>query len=213
MKAYDQAYFDRWYRHPAHRVSTAEGLGRKVRLALSMAEYLLARSIRSVLDIGCGEAPWYPMLRRLRPKVRYIGVDSSEYVLERFGARRNIRRGHFAELDALKLPKRVDLVVCADVVQYLTDRELERGLRAIRRLVTGIAFIEAFTTEDAMEGDRDGWNERSATEFRKLFRRAGLQRCGPHCYLDPAKAEHLDVFEHGGCDWGRRRGRGDEEDI
>src|SRR5512132_2009708 len=77
MKSYDQAYFERWYRDPADRVSTRASLERKVRMAVGVAEFLLGRPIRTVLDVGCGEAPWFPVLRRLRPRIRYTGVDSS----------------------------------------------------------------------------------------------------------------------------------------
>src|SRR5206468_7707617 len=90
MKSYDRAYFDRWYRDPVDRVATGDSLRRKVRMAVSIAEFLLGRRIRTVVDIGCGEAPWYRALRALRKEVRYIGVESSEYALERYGAARNI---------------------------------------------------------------------------------------------------------------------------
>ncbi len=196
MKTYDRSYFNRWYRDPEDRVSTRESLGRKVRLAVSVAEFVLGRRIRTVFDIGCGEAPWFSVLRRLRPEVRYVGIDSSEYVLERFGKRRNIRRGSFGDLAKMTVPRNIDLIVCADVLQYVESRDLERGLRAVRRLLGGVAYIEAFTTEDAMEGDRLGWQERSAAEYRRLFRTAGLTQCGPYCYTDLDKRDMLNAFEH-----------------
>lgn len=196
MKSYDKAYFDHFYRDPAERVATAAGLERKVRMAVSIAEFLLAHRIRTVLDVGCGEAPWFQVLKRLRRDVRYIGVDSSEYVLERYGEARNIRRGDLGSLGAMRLPKRIDLIVCADVLQYVETRDVERGLRAIRRLVGGVAYIEAFTTEDAMEGDHDGWHERSAAVYKRLFRRAGLTQCGPYCYTDLDELDALNSFEH-----------------
>jgi SAM-dependent methyltransferase len=196
MKSYDKSYFDRFYRDPADRVSTAAGLERKIRLAIAVAEFLLARRIRTVLDIGCGEAPWFPVLRRLRRDARYIGVDSSEYVLERYGEARNIRRGDLGSLGSMRLPKRIDLIVCADVMQYVETRDAERGLRAIAALLGGVAYIETFATEDDMVGDRDGWHERSAAEYRRLMRDAGLTRCGPYCYVNAAELESLNVFEH-----------------
>jgi SAM-dependent methyltransferase len=193
-KAYDQAYFDRWYRDPDDRVSTRDSLARKVRMALSVAEFLIGRPVRSVLDIGCGEAPWQPVLKRLRPGAYYIGVESSDYALERFGTSRNIVRGTLGQLSKLGFDRGIDLIVCADVLQYVETRDVERGLRAIRRLVGGVAYIEAFTTEDAMEGDHAGWHERSAAEYRRLFRRARLAQCGPYCF---ANADELNatVFE------------------
>jgi len=196
MKSYDQAYFERWYRDPADRVSTRESLERKVRMAVGVAEFLLGRPIRTALDVGCGEAPWFPVLRRLRPQLRYTGIDSSDYVLRRFGAERNIRRGSLGQLGRMRIRGDVDLIICADVLQYVDTREIERGLRAIRRLLGGVAYIEAFSTEDEMEGDRMGWRERSAGEYRRLFREAGLTQCGPYCFTDLDELYMLNAFEH-----------------
>src|SRR3954469_9316015 len=195
MKSYDRAYFDRWYRDPVDRVATADSLRRKVRMAVSIAEFLLGRRIRTVVDIGCGEAPWYPVLRALRKDIRYIGVESSEYALERYGAARNIRRGSLAGLSSMRLPRRIDLIVCADVLQYVETREIERGLKTIRSLLNGVAYVETFTTADAMEGDRDRWHDRSAADYRKLFRRAGLTQCGPYCWANSEKLGGVNEFE------------------
>lgn len=196
MKPYDQAYFERWYRDPSDRVSTRASLERKVRMAVTVTEFLLGRGIRTVLDVGCGEAPWFPILRRLRPQVRYTGIDSSDYVLRRFGAERNIRRGSLGQLPRMRIRGDVDLIVCADVLQYVDTREAERGLRAIRRLLGGVAYIEAFSTEDEMEGDRLDWRERSAAEYRRLFRNAGLTQCGPYCFTNLDELYMLNAFEH-----------------
>ncbi|MEP6492736.1 MAG: class I SAM-dependent methyltransferase [bacterium] len=196
MKAYDRAYFERWYRHPRDRVSTRDSLERKVRLAVGVAEFILCRRIRTVLDVGCGEAPWAPVLRRIRRGVRYIGVESSDYALERFGKSRNIRRGSLGDLGAMRLPRDIDLIVCADVLQYVETPDVERGLRAIRRLLGGVAFIEAFTTEDGMEGDQLNWHQRTSAEYRRLFGGAGLTQCGPHCYVNLAELDGLITFEH-----------------
>jgi SAM-dependent methyltransferase len=196
IKSYDRSYFDHFYRHPRERVSTRDGLERKVRMAVSITEYQLGRRIRSVLDVGCGEAPWFPVLRRMRRDVRYIGVDSSDYVIERFGKARNIRRGSLGELGSLRLPRDIDLIVCADVLQYVDTRDIERGLRTIRALLGGVAYIEAFTTEDGMEGDQVDWHERSAAEYRRLFRRAGFTQCGPYTFVNLNYLEGLTVFEH-----------------
>jgi SAM-dependent methyltransferase len=195
MKAYTREYYDRWYRDPATRIASAEGTARKVRLAVSAAEFMLARPIESVLDVGCGEASWRAPLRRLRPEVRYTGVESSEYVVRRFGKRRNIIRGAFGDLKSLRLDGPFDLVVCADVVQYIPDEDLRRGLAAIRRLAGGVVYIETFAAEDAMEGDRDGWIDRPAGVLKKFFREAGLSHCGFYCWIDEKKIRNANRFE------------------
>jgi SAM-dependent methyltransferase len=196
MKSYDRDYFERWYRDPDDRVSTRDSLERKARMAISVTEFLIGRRVRTILDVGCGEAPWCPIVRRLRPNASYIGIDSSDYVLERFGSERNIRRGTLGELGKMRLRRNVDLIVCADVLQYVETPELERGLRAIRRLLGGVAYIESFTTDDRMEGDRAGWHERTAAKYRNLFRRAGLTQCGPYCYTNLDELDTLNEFEH-----------------
>ena len=60
-----------------------------------------------------------------------MGVDPSHYVVERFGRSRNIRLGTFGHLADLALTGPFDLVVCADVVLYVSDGELRRGLDTI----------------------------------------------------------------------------------
>jgi SAM-dependent methyltransferase len=185
MKRYDRAYFDRWYRDPRVRVATAVAVARKVRLVVSVAEALLQRRVRSVLDVGCGEAAWRAPLKKLRPGVRYIGVDSSDYVIARFGRRRGIRRGTFGTLETIDRALRgpFDVIVCCDVLQYVPALELKAGLRSVATLLGGVAYLEAYTSGDAIEGDRRAWHQRTAAEYRRAFRGAGLSSVGMHCWV------------------------------
>ena len=57
-KAYDQAYFDRWYRDPKARVATRAAVKRKTAMVVGIAEALLQRPVKTVLDVGCGEGTW-----------------------------------------------------------------------------------------------------------------------------------------------------------
>ena len=194
-KAYDRAYFDRWYRRARTRVMPTDAIERKVHLVVSAAEFLLQRPVRSVLDIGCGEGAWYPILKRMRPKVRYVGIDASEYAVKRFGRKRNIRLGDFASLPHLRLPAKQDVIVCADVLQYIPDAPLLGGLRRIQRLLHGLAYLEAYTTEDRMEGDKQGWIERSPEFFRHAFATTGFTACGMHCYASRSLSKSLLALE------------------
>jgi SAM-dependent methyltransferase len=185
MKQYDRAYFDRWYRDPRVRVATAAEVARKVHLVVSIAETLLQRRVRSVLDIGCGEASWRSPLKRLRPGVRYAGVDSSEYVIARFGKRRGIRLGKFGGLGEIARSLRgpFDVIVCCDVLQYVPATELRAGLKSVAGLLGGVAYLEAYTSGDSIEGDRRGWHQRTAAEYRRAFRGAGLTAVGMQCWV------------------------------
>ena len=199
-KAYDRAYFDRWYRDPRARVATHGSVARKARLVLGVAEALLERPVRSVLDVGCGEGAWRAPLKRLRPRVRYAGVDSSVYVVERFGARRNIVRGTFGELALLaeSLGGPFDLIVCCDLLQYVPDAELRRGLSAVAALLGGVTYLEAYANEDDIEGDRRGWHRRTARFYTKEFRHAGFTGVGMHCWVGEELAHRTATLEHSG---------------
>ena len=194
-KVYDRDYFDRWYRDPRAAVIHGDLLARRVQLALSAAEYVLERPVRSVLDVGCGEGAWRRWIHTARPAARYLGVDSSEYAVRRFGKRRNLRLARFGELGRLGLRRPFDLIVCSDVLHYVPTLEARRGLQALRRLVGGIAFIEVFTGEDDTIGDDHGFVPRSERAYRGLFRVAGLVHLGLHCYTTRRIARDLMALE------------------
>lgn len=182
-KTYDQAYFDRWYRDRSQRVITPQVLARKVRMVLAVAEFHLGHPVRSVLDVGCGEAPWRAELLRQLPKVDYLGLDASEYVVARFGASRNIRPLRFGQLAEQRFAASVDLLVCADVLHYVSSAELARGLSGFAELCHGLAYLEVMCADDDFVGDHEGWIARTATWYRRRFAQAGFISCGQHCYL------------------------------
>lgn len=183
-KRYDRDYFDRWYRRGG--IGGRQRLARKVALAVATAEYHLERPVRTVLDVGCGEGAWRAPLLKLRPKLRYIGFDSSEYAVGRHGARRNLHHARFADFEHLRPCPPADLVVCADVLHYLQARELDRGLPGLAELCGGVAFLETFAREDAAEDDEDGFFGRPGAFYRRRFEAAGFRALGSHCWLSPA---------------------------
>ncbi len=188
-KVYDRRYFERWYRRPGSRVESPAALRRRVAMVVAMSERYLERPLGSVLDVGCGEGRWRSELKRLRPGIAYLGVDASHYAIERFGRRRNLRFGGFGELADLDLGGPFDLVVCADVLHYLDDAELARGLPALVRLTGGAAFLEVLTSEDPIEGDLRGLVRRDAAGYVGRFERLGLIGVGSHLWLGPGLAE------------------------
>lgn len=188
---FDSGYFEKWYRHPDHRIGTAADLGRLVRFAVTAAEYVLARPVRSVLDVGAGEGRWQPILRKLRPRATYQGVDPSEYVVSRYGRRRNIVQGTLDDLPELFAGRRFDLVVCCSVINYLPHDLTVRGIHNIAGRTGGLAYLEIFTSEDDVEGDTQGWYSESRAVYRRTIRHAGLFPCGLHCYIPTDHASSL----------------------
>ena len=192
-KQYDREYFDRWYRGGG--IGGARRLARKVALAVATAEYWLERPIRSVLDIGCGEGAWRAPLLKLRPGLRYLGFDSSEYAVRRHGARRNLHLAAFADFRHLRPCPPADLVVCSDVLHYLPAREIDHGLEGLAELCGGVAFLETFTREDQTVGDEEGFQKRPARFYRRRFQAVGLRPLGSHCWLSPALAADATSLE------------------
>ena len=197
-KQYDRDYFERWYRDAALRreaIGGAARLARKVAMAVATAEYWLERPIRSVLDVGCGEGAWQPVLKKLRPKASYLGFDSSEYAVERFGRRRGLHLAAFGDFAMLRPCDPVDLLVCSDVLHYLDARELDAGLPGLAELCGGVAFLETFTREDAIDGDTAGFRRRPGRFYRERFARAGFAPLGSHLWLAPGRRDEAATLE------------------
>ena len=188
-KVYDRGYFERWYRAKTSRIEAPAALRRRVALAVAMAERFLERPIRSARDVGCGEARWRAELLLLRPKLFYQGVEPSAYAVKRFGKRRNIMQGGFAELKQLDVGGPFDLVVCADVLHYLEVDDLERGLPALVTLTGGLAYLELLTDQEEVEGDQLALKLRPPSLYQKLFSSFGLTGVGCHVWLAPGLAD------------------------
>ncbi len=180
---YTKAYFDKWYRHPRHRVKSPTDIERQLRFVVSATEYLFERPVRKVLDVGAGEGNWSVALKKIRPGASYYGVDASEYAVQRYGRKRNIRLGTFGTLGALALPDDFDLVLCCGVLNYVAPRELRSGLQAIASLCPGVGYFEVFSSADDAVGDFTRAEARAPAWWRSLFRRAGWSAMGMHLYL------------------------------
>ena len=196
-RRYDRVYFDKWYRHPTHRVKSAAELARQVRFVLHTAEWVLGRPVRTVLDVGCGEGNWQPVLKKLRPAIEYDGVDPSAYAVERFGARRGLQQGSIEALDGLTLRDQYDLVVCCGMLNYLAAPQFRRGAAQVARRVGGVAYLEIFAKGDAFEGDTDWPPLKSAEWYRKALSDSALLSVGMQCYVTEARQAMVARMERG----------------
>lgn len=193
VKRYDRDYFDRWYRD--RKIGSTADLARTVALAVAMTEQLLARPLRSVLDVGAGEGRWQPLLHRLRPGTRYAGVDSSEWAVGRWARRRNLRLGSIDTLDQLGLAGPFDLIVASDILHYLPTPVLRRGMQQIVALLGGVAFLPTFTAQDEIEGDRAHFQRRTAATYRSIFAKAGLIPLGMYAWTLKGRKPDLAKLE------------------
>ena len=197
LKRYDERYFERWYRGARTRVHSPDDVERKAHLAVAAAEFMLGRDIVSVLDVGAGEGAWQPILRRLRPAARYLGVEPSEYAVRKFGARRGLVHGTMDALREAGVRGRFDLVVCADVLNYVGSTVMRQGIGQIAAHLRGVAYLELYTSEDELTGDLQSIDLRPPAYYRRLLRGAGLVRCGMHCYASESIASRVTAMEGG----------------
>ncbi|RFF75021.1 class I SAM-dependent methyltransferase [Xanthomonas campestris] len=193
-KPYDATYFTRWYRDAG--LADPARLRRKVALAVAQAEYYLERPIRTVLDVGCGEAAWRAPLLAQRPKLQYLGFDSSEYAVQRYGRSRQIHPARFGDFAWLRPCAPVDLLICSDVLHYVPTREFNQGLPGLAEMCAGVAFLETFAEEDAFEGDHEGFQARPARWYRRRFASVGFTALGSHCWLSPQLRGEAAALEH-----------------
>lgn len=195
---YDRKYFDKWYRHPRHRVKSRADIHRQLRFVLAATEFMLERPVKSVLDVGAGEGTWGVALQHINPGAKYFGVDPSEYAVSRFGKARNIQLGGFGDLPAMDLPGEIDLVLCCGVMNYVAPTEIRSGLEALARMTAGLAYFEVFAAEDEATGDFDKTSAKPARWWRSLFRRTGWTPLGMQLYVRTDMAGLTTRLERGG---------------
>jgi len=163
------AYFRRFYLDPATRVvSSSEMRGRAAVIASLLGHVQIP--VRRILDAGCGLGMLRRPLADLYPRARYAGLESSPYLCGRFG-------WYFGSVMDFTAPEPFDLVICYDVLQYLSDAEAARAIANFPRLTRAALYVSALTTEDWRENcdrsrtDRDV-HLRSGAWYRRRLQRS-----------------------------------------
>ena len=141
---FDRAYYARFYENPRTRVTDAEQIDRLAGFVCGYLGYL-GIEVRRILDLGCGVGLWQKPLARRLPGARYLGVEYSAYLCERYG----FTRGSALDFRA-KQP--FDLVVCQGVLPYLSKRDAKRAIDNIATLCRGALYLEAVTSDDYATG-------------------------------------------------------------
>ncbi len=133
-------FYRRHYTNPRTRVVTRAEMSRRAELVAAFVRHG-ELGVRSILDVGCGLGLMRAQLLQRFPRARYVGLEASAYLCERHGW----EHGSAATFD----PGRTfDLVVCYDVLQYLTSRQAAAAIRNLGRLCAGVLHFGALTSED-----------------------------------------------------------------
>jgi 2-polyprenyl-3-methyl-5-hydroxy-6-metoxy-1,4-benzoquinol methylase len=140
---FNAAYFRKFYSNAATRVvSAAEMYSRAALIAGALRQCQIP--VRSILDAGCGIGLLRKPFTALLPRARYEGLEASEYLCGRFGW----IQGSIIDFAPRKA---FDLVVCYDVLQYLSDAQAVRAIHNLSKLTRAALYVSALTTEDWRE--------------------------------------------------------------
>ncbi|HEY5807809.1 MAG TPA: class I SAM-dependent methyltransferase [Povalibacter sp.] len=129
--------------NPRTRVTTREEMSRRAAAVAALMKHL-ELPVRNILDAGCGMGLMRSTLVRAFPRARYTGIEVSEHLCKRYGWTQ-------ASLAEYRPRGGFDLVLCYDVLQYLSDREAIRALANLARLCRGALYFHVPTNEDWRE--------------------------------------------------------------
>ncbi len=133
-------FYRRFYVDPKTRVVTRAEMARRADLLAAFVRHG-ELPVRSILDVGCGLGLMRRQLSRHFPKARYTGLEVSDYLCRKHGWVQGSAATYRSD-------RPFDLVVCYDVMQYLTAREAAAALRNLARLCGGVLHFGALTQED-----------------------------------------------------------------
>ena len=153
---FDEAYYERFYNYPRIRASDVKEFAVLGDFVCAYLRYL-SQPVRRVLDIGCGLGFWQDSVARHYPKASYTGVEISEYLCERYGR----TRGSVVDFEARAA---FDLVICTDVLQYLSHAQASAAIENLATLCRGALYFNLLTRED---WERLRWSRPSQTATRR----------------------------------------------
>jgi SAM-dependent methyltransferase len=137
---FDHAYYQRFYFNPRTAVTSRAEMGARARLIASCVQYL-GLPVAKILDAGCGVGMLRaPLLRSLR-RAHYVGLEYSDYLCRRYGWRQG-------SIDTFRTSERFELVICHDVLQYLSAVQARRAIANLARVCRGLLYFGALTSED-----------------------------------------------------------------
>jgi 2-polyprenyl-3-methyl-5-hydroxy-6-metoxy-1,4-benzoquinol methylase len=139
-RRFDRAYYQRFYFDARTAVTPAKENAARARLIAAGVDYLDVR-VRRILDAGCGIGMLEAPLSRAFPGASYTGLEVSEYLCRRYGWINSSVRDYRGR-------GRYDLVICYDVLQYLSDRDARTAVRNLERLCRGVLYFGVLTQED-----------------------------------------------------------------
>ena len=169
---FDAAYYKRYYHDDRTAVVTAEMQRAEVAFVIAFCRHI-GLEIRRFTDAGAGTGWWAREFARRYPECAHIETfDASEAACRLYGHRR---------VPLQKLGGREsDLIVCRDVLRYLSDADAEKAIRRLARKCRGVMYLHVITKEDEIDEDASDMSGyfRTTAWYRRRLRAAGFRDCG-----------------------------------
>lgn len=137
---FDEKYYQRYYYNRSTRVTEKRQVERLAHLVCAFLAYHRV-PVRRVLDIGCGMGYWKSVILQHYPGASWTGVEVSEYLCDHLGW------VHGSIVD-YRPRGRFDLVVCQDVLQYLSSAHAQTAIDHLGEWCRGVLYFDALTLED-----------------------------------------------------------------
>ncbi|HEX7116638.1 MAG TPA: class I SAM-dependent methyltransferase [Steroidobacter sp.] len=174
-RVFDAGYYRRFYFDPRTRAATPEQMRLRANTIAALVKQLEI-DVERIFDAGCGLGWMRAPLLRAFPGATYTGLETSEYLCQRYGWVHGSVATH-------RTRSRFDLVICNDVLQYLSDREASRAIANLAQWCRGALYLHVPTAEDWRENAdhecSDGDVHLRPTEWyrkrvRRYFQHAGF---------------------------------------
>jgi len=138
--AFDRDYYQKYYFNPRTAVTSRAEMRARARLIAGCVEYV-GLPVSRILDAGCGVGLLRAPLRRVLRSADYVGLEFSGYLCRRYGWRQG-------SVETWRTRERFDLVICYDVLQYLSAAQARRAIANLARVCRGALYFGALTLED-----------------------------------------------------------------
>ncbi len=158
---FDAHYYQRFYGEETSRAVSPEEQQRQGQFIAAYLRYLEA-PVDDILDLGCGLGVLLRELGGLFPEARTTGVEFSEYLCTTYGWQPG------SVVDYRAPPH--DLVICTDVLGYLSKGECETAIRNLARLTRTALYLSVLTRDDL------GVCDQAHTDMRQKLRWASWYR-------------------------------------
>jgi len=138
--AFDRDYYQRFYFNPRTAVTSRAEMHARARLIAGCVQYV-GLPVARILDAGCGVGLLRAPLKRSLRSADYVGLEFSEYLCRRYGWRQG-------SIETLRTRERFELVICYEVLQYLSAAQARRAIANLARVCRGALYFGALTSED-----------------------------------------------------------------